>query len=282
MGVPASFIVVVLLLATPCIAAPGKFQDYFKADRINDHIRVQDGGTGVQLVLDQKSASGFESKDKFLFGKISMQLKLVPGDSAGTVTAYYAASENYVNRDEIDLEFLGNTTGNPYIVQTNIYTNGVGNREQRHYLWFDPTADYHSYSFLWNQKQIVFYVDSTPIRVFPNAQDIGVPFPTKQPMGVYSSLWNADDWATQGGRVKTNWGHAPFVASYRNFDLDACAISSGSCTNSAKWWDASAYAALSPSEISKLKWVEKNYLVYDYCKDPSRFSTKPAECARAP
>jgi hypothetical protein len=37
-------------------------------------------------------------------------------------------------------------------------------------------------------------------------------------MGVYSSIWNADDWATQGGRVKTDWTHAPFVTTYERFE----------------------------------------------------------------
>lgn len=32
---------------------------------------------------------GFESKKKYLFGKASAELKLVQGDSAGTVTAFY-------------------------------------------------------------------------------------------------------------------------------------------------------------------------------------------------
>uniref|UniRef100_A0A0E0J021 GH16 domain-containing protein n=1 Tax=Oryza nivara TaxID=4536 RepID=A0A0E0J021_ORYNI len=31
-------------------------------------------------------------------------------------------------------------------------------------------------------------------------------------MSVYSSIWNADDWAMQGGHVKTDRSHAPFVA----------------------------------------------------------------------
>ncbi|GAA0139360.1 hypothetical protein LIER_00923 [Lithospermum erythrorhizon] len=33
-------------------------------------------------------------------------------------------------------------------------------------------------------------------------------------MRVLCSLWNADDWATQGGREKTYWTQAPFTAYY--------------------------------------------------------------------
>lgn len=64
-------------------------------------------------------------------------------------------SSEGTNHNEFDFEFLGNTTGEPYLVQTNVYVNGVGNREQRLSLWFDPTKDFHSYSIFWNQRQVV-------------------------------------------------------------------------------------------------------------------------------
>jgi xyloglucan:xyloglucosyl transferase len=46
--------------------------------------------------------------------------------------------------DELDFDFLGNRFGQPYIVQTNIYTYGKGNKEQRINLWFDPSLAFHS------------------------------------------------------------------------------------------------------------------------------------------
>ncbi|KAJ0052397.1 hypothetical protein Pint_01996 [Pistacia integerrima] len=92
-----------------------------------DHIKYFNGSSEIQLLLDKYT---------------------------GTVTAFYLSSQNS-EHDEIDFEFLGNRTGQPYILQTNVFTGGQGNREQRIYLWFDPTKGYHSYSVLWNMYQIV-------------------------------------------------------------------------------------------------------------------------------
>ncbi|XP_008246199.2 PREDICTED: probable xyloglucan endotransglucosylase/hydrolase protein 23, partial [Prunus mume] len=228
---------------------------------------------------DKASGSGFQSKNEYLFGKIDMQLKLVPGNSAGTVTAYYLSSKGST-WDEIDFEFLGNLSGDPYILHTNVFSQGKGNREQQFYLWFDPTADFHTYSILWNPQRIVFSVDGTPIREFKNQESNGVPFPKNQPMRIYSSLWNADDWATRGGLIKTDWSRAPFTASYRNFNANnACVSSNGASSCSSSTSNAWLSEELDLTRQERLRWVQKNYMIYNYCTDAKRFPQGlPTEC----
>ncbi|CAI9098540.1 OLC1v1035205C1 [Oldenlandia corymbosa var. corymbosa] len=246
--------------------------------------KILNNGELLTLTLDHSSGSGFQTKNQYLFGKIDMQLKLVAGNSAGTVTAYYLSSTG-PTWDEIDFEFLGNLSGDPYTLHTNVFSQGKGGREQQFHLWFDPTADFHTYSILWNPQRIIFSVDGTPIREFKNAESVGVAFPKNQPMKMYSSLWDAEDWATRGGLIKTDWSQAPFSASYRNFNANACIVSSSgasSCSsNSANSSnDSWLNEALDATSEEKMRWVQKNYMVYNYCTDSKRFPQGyPPECA---
>ncbi|KAM0943959.1 putative xyloglucan:xyloglucosyl transferase [Dioscorea sansibarensis] len=239
----------------------------------------------LSLSLDKYSGSGFQSKNQYLFGRIDMQIKLVPGNSAGTVTTFFLSSQGPAH-DEIDFEFLGNLSGNPYTLHTNVFAQGKGDKEQQFHLWFDPTKDFHTYSIVWNPKHIIFMVDNIPIRDFKNMEERGVGFPKDQPMRMYSSLWNADDWATMGGRVKTNWTQAPFTAYYRNYKANACVIapgSSGCPGNRLKTASVSDNAWINQEVDSvsyrRMRWVQRKFMIYDYCADVKRFPRGlPAEC----
>ncbi|GAU37638.1 hypothetical protein TSUD_60180 [Trifolium subterraneum] len=175
-------------------------------------------GEDLHLVLDKSSGSAARSKRSFLFGSIEMLIKLIPGNSAGVVTAYYLSSEGS-QHDEIDFEFLG------------------------------------------------------------------ISYPNKQGMRVYTSLWNADNWATRGGLVKTDWSNAPFKVDFHRFRARACkwngAASINQCASyvKANWWTSSIYKQLSYGNVRQLIWVRKNFMTYDYCKDYKRFNGHiPHEC----
>lgn len=274
----ASCIFNVLLVASLIAAASAasNLNQNFDITWGDGRAKILNNGQLLTLSLDKTSGSGFQSKNEYLFGKIDMQIKLVPGNSAGTVTAYYLSSQGPTH-DEIDFEFLGNVTGQPYTLHTNVFSQGKGDREQQFRLWFDPTTDFHTYSILWNPQRIVFYVDGTPIREFRNLESKGIPFPKNQPMRIYSSLWDAEDWATQGGRVKTDWSKAPFMASYRNFNAEACVSANGrsSCSSGSSWMNQQ----LDSTGQSRLQWVQKNYMIYNYCTDIQRFPQGlPKEC----
>ncbi|KAL7592078.1 hypothetical protein Lser_V15G34280 [Lactuca serriola] len=271
---------VVLLISILIVAvSAGSFYDDMDISFGGERAKILNGGQDLSLSLDQYSGSGFQSKHEYLFGRFDIQLKLVPGNSAGTVTTFYLSSQG-AGHDEIDFEFLGNSTGNPYTIHTNVYSQGKGNKEQQFHLWFDPTAAFHTYTIVWNSLRIIFLIDNIPVRVFTNNDAAGVPFPKSQPMRVYASLWNADDWATQGGRVKTDWTNAPFTALYRKFNANAKKVGPNSVSTSSINDDQSwSTQGLDAAGRNRIRWVQTKHMIYNYCNDRKRFPNGiSAEC----
>ncbi|XVF08693.1 hypothetical protein REPUB_Repub07fG0025400 [Reevesia pubescens] len=183
------------------------------------------------------------------------------------------------DHDELDFEFLGNNLA-PYTLQTNVFANGQGGREQRIHLWFDPTKDFHSYKILWNQFQTVLcrQDNNMPIRVFKNNRKIGVNYPS-QPMQIEGSLWNAEGWAHNG--KKTDWNQAPFKAYFQEFNVDGCMLHDDAvekCYSSNLWWNREKFWKLKPSDQTGYEHVRTKYMYYDYCSDKTSYSKPPPEC----
>ncbi|KAJ6810540.1 putative xyloglucan endotransglucosylase/hydrolase protein 1 [Iris pallida] len=246
-----------------------------------DHVK-NNGRGEVQLFMDKSSGCGFGSRQSYSSGLFRLSIKTPSKNSAGVVTAFYLSS-NTSNHDELDFEFLGNREGKPITLQTNVFANGHGNREERINLhWFDPSDGFHDYKVLWNPYHTVFFIDDIPIRIFKNLTSKAVEYPS-QPMRILVSLWNGEDWATDGGRTKIDWSNAPFVAQFQGFDVDGCASDgsggghSCSSSSSGSWWNDGKYKALTPEQESAYRKI-RQYMTYDYCSDKGRFPKLPPEC----
>ena len=129
-----------------------------------------------------------------------------------------------------------------------------------------------------------FMVDSIPIRLYRNHADKGVAYPRWQPMSIKISLWNGDSWATRGGLDKIDWSKSPFIASFRDYKIDACVWNGNPrfcrTDSSPNWWNRRRFSTLTRVQKRWFKWVRKNYLVYDYCQDYQRFQNNlPKECS---
>ncbi|KAL2233611.1 probable xyloglucan endotransglucosylase/hydrolase protein 33 [Sesamum indicum] len=250
------------------------------------NIGVTNNGTSADLSLDKSSGSGLVSKSKYFYGFFNAALKLPAGFTSGVVVAYYLSNADVFphNHDEIDIELLGHEKRRDWVLQTNIYGNGSvrTGREEKFYLWFDPTEGFHNYSILWNNHHIVFLVDNVPVREFVHGNAIGSVYPSK-PMSVYTTIWDGSEWATHGGKYPVNYKFAPFVVSMRGIEMEGCVLNQrASCSRSSLSSldpvDGEQFAKLSSQQMTGLDWARRKHMFYSYCQDKNRYKVLPPEC----
>lgn len=103
------------------------------------------------------SCAQYQTLDTYGHGVYRARLKAAAGN--GVVTGFFVYDEsNGGDQDEIDVEILGKNTTQ---MQVNYFKDGVGGHESLIDLGFDASTGYHSYSFIWRETSIEWYVDGT-------------------------------------------------------------------------------------------------------------------------
>jgi hypothetical protein len=87
----AALAVAVAVAATRA-AADRSFHRDFDAVWGRRNARFLEQGRVVELSLDERTGSRLESKDRYLFGRFDIDIRLVAGESAGTITSFYVSS----------------------------------------------------------------------------------------------------------------------------------------------------------------------------------------------
>ncbi|XP_057774612.1 probable xyloglucan endotransglucosylase/hydrolase protein 33 [Salvia miltiorrhiza] len=253
------------------------------------NVHVASNGSNAELSLDKSSGCGLSSKNKYYYGFFNAAMKLPAGFTSGVVVAYYLSNSDAFphNHDEIDFELLGHEKRREWVLQTNMYGNGSVStgREEKFYLWFDPTQSYHDYSILWNNHHIVFLVDNIPVREVIHSDAISSAYPSK-PMSVYATIWDGSQWATRGGKYPVDYKYAPFVASMGGIQMEGCIFNtkdmaplcSRSSLSSLDPVDGERFAKLSSQQTRGLEWARGKHMFYSYCQDKSRYKVMPPEC----
>lgn len=240
------------------------------------NIIPYEDNSAVQISIDETTSSGFLSKHMYVHGYFETSLKLPENYTAGVVVTYYTCNNlKYPHhRDEIDLEFLGHTHGQNWVLQTNFYGNGSTSRgrEERYGLWFDPAQDFHRYGILWTPNRITYYVDGVPIRHVPRVDSMGGDFPSKE-MSLFATIWNGSDWATSGGQHKMDLKYGPFVAKYSGFVLNGCPFNQTAQCDHLEFSDD-----ITLEERVKMNGFRRQWMTYSYCYDTRRYHVPLPEC----
>ncbi|XP_059447958.1 probable xyloglucan endotransglucosylase/hydrolase protein 33 [Corylus avellana] len=270
----------------PHVSIDRGFSNFFGGS----NIQLTSNGSVANLALDKSAGSGLVSKNKYYYGFFSAAIKLPSGLSSGVVVAFYLSNADIFphTHDEIDIELLGHDKRNDWVLQTNLYANGsVGTgREEKFYLWFDPTEQHHQYSIIWNNHHTVFLVDNIPVREFPRNNAFPSVYPSK-PMSIYATIWDGSQWATHGGKYPVNYKYAPFVASFADMEMSGCiwnpkgsvsSCSKAAGVSSSDPLEGQEFVRLSEQQMVAMDWARRKLMFYSYCKDSSRFKILPPEC----
>ncbi|ORX87246.1 concanavalin A-like lectin/glucanase [Anaeromyces robustus] len=177
-------------------------------------MKVQ-GGMFIDSVSQSCRGSGnggrMRTNVRYKSGKFEVRAKM-PIASGLVPAIYFASTPDNTNgsQDEWDFELIGSNR-----MQTNLFINGQGGREE---VWnppYDLSRDFHTYTFEWTSNSIVLKVDNQVVRTFNN------PMPT-QPSYFILTNWmcvGCDGWTGPA-----DWSRQPY-----DFIVDYVKITDATC-----------------------------------------------------
>jgi xyloglucan:xyloglucosyl transferase len=116
-------------------------------------------------------------------------------------------------------------------------------------------------------------VDDVPIRRYERKTE--ATFPERE-MWAYGSIWDASDWATDGGRYRADYRYQPFVSRFMDLKIGGCAADAPQGCQSVP--ASQSGSALSPQQEDALRWAQRDSMVYYYCHDSTRDHALYPEC----
>lgn len=129
-----------------------------------------------------------------------------------------------------------------------------------------------------------FYIDEVPIREVVKNDAMGGDYPSK-PMSLYTTIWDASNWATSGGRYKVNYKYAPFVAEFKDLVLEGCPTdpieqvsAADVCAEKDAYLASQDYAIMTRKRRQAMRWFRQRFMYYSYCYDTLRYPVPPPEC----
>lgn len=132
-----------------------------------------------------------------------------------------------------------------------------------------------------------FYVDEVPIREVVRSTAMGGDFPSK-PMSLYTTIWDASNWATSGGKAKVNYKYAPFTSEFKDFVLEGCPVDpieqvpSSNCQDTDSRLAEKGLSVITPAGRRAMRRFRERYIYYSYCYDTIRYPVPLPECVLVP
>ncbi len=156
-----------------------------------DRVAVVDGQMNLSLTTDGNdefdlSCAEVQSNARLGFGTYEVRMKVPYAKGLNANMFSFIGEPQKKPHNEIDFEFLARDAP---VLQTNFHTSESSANEEFHDVLDDQT--FRTYSFIWEEGRIRWYIDGDLIRT---AGDATLP---DEPQKMYLSLWSTDlliDW----------------------------------------------------------------------------------------